>query len=192
MRCLFSATNSVPQSSELLAFYDRFLFRVRVDNAGEYAASQLKVDGQRKELSQSLHEMVKTGWAITYGADKGAEQRSKNLSRLIHPHGGKGLLEQLRDGIREEQRQGWINDAPSPQLSHMVSVARQRGLSKMSNRRIIKMAHAMLLHRLYRQATREDDLSKPLGKEDLSIVWRYCLDAHEPIGISKMADMPWE
>jgi len=175
MECLFGATNEIPRAAELRAIFDRFLLRSRVDNV--------------EESPQALASLMQYGWRDTYT-----------------PHGPDpalgGLLEglvALRADIARLTSEHGLEPAPDPQffgnLAHLVRIARQYGVSAMSNRRLVKMMSVMLLHRLYRTVSAGDDpaaIDPAPGPEELALFWEYFLDSADPLVVDKMRRLAFE
>jgi MoxR-like ATPase len=159
LQCLFAATNELPDSDELQAIWDRFTLRCRVDNV---AADRGRIQ-----------DMLTKAWPLTYGA------RSQTP---LAPH----LLEQLH-ALRETIRDTAHLLDPDPEtlgiLTQLVELARTHGLSQISNRRMVKFVHVMLVNRVYDCArTGETDAHTPaIRSEDLRLLPKYFLDqeSHE-------------
>lgn len=159
LRNLFAATNNVPETAALRAFYDRFLLRCDVTNLAA---------GDR--FPQNLHKLVQAGWRETYAH---------------HPMQGSlvNLLDQL-DVFRQHVRQLTDHQYLVPQnegpffrnLAQLIAHAREYDLSSMSNRRIIKLTHVMLVHRLYRAVREGDSDGMSFGEPELHLVRRFALD----------------
>lgn len=162
LESLVAATNNVPDTAALRAFYDRFLLRCEVHNVAA---------GDR--LPRQLHRLVEAGWRETYAH---------------HPHRDAlgQLLEQLarfREHVRQLTDKEYLvpqNDSPFfRNLAQLVAHAREYELSAMSNRRIIKMTYVMLVHRLFRAVKNgETDEGGELafGEDELHLLRRYSLD----------------
>ena len=78
----------------------------------------------------------------------------------------------------------WCKDPDNPDLkalTYIVSYAKNVPLGSFSNRRIVKIAEALVVQRLLR-AVREGSLGDPrLSLADLEIVWTYFLDDTDPL-----------
>jgi MoxR-like ATPase len=154
LQCLFAATNELPDSDELQAIWDRFTLRCRVDN--------VPADRGR------IQEMLAKAWPLTYGAQ----------SPTFSAH---HLLEELQ-GLRETIRDATGLFDPEPEtlgiLTQLVELARTHGLSRVSNRRMVKFIHVMLVHRVY-DCVRAGDASASaiaLRSEELRLLPKYFLD----------------
>jgi MoxR-like ATPase len=160
LECLFAATNLIPDAPELLAVYDRFLLRCKV----EHAAAQ----------PESIEQLLTAGWGETYGEPQaGFAVRHDLLAQL-------GAL---REDIRQRTAAGALApNKASPfygELAPLINHARLAGLSAVSNRRLIKMIHVMLIHRLYQTAASDEPGQRApleLGPEQLILFRRFFLD----------------
>src|SRR5262245_29825558 len=125
MQCLFAATNELPDSEELQAIWDRFTLRCRVDNV---AADRGRIQ-----------DMLSKAWPLTYGDDS----RTAAAPRLLEE------LQAMRETIRGAS--GLFTPEPGTLgvVTQLVELARTHGLSRVSNRRMVKFVHVMLVHRLY-------------------------------------------
>ncbi len=170
LRCLFAATNQVPETAELRAFFDRFLLRCRIGS----------VTGDRPAFPVELHRLLEKGWPETYGSHP-RRPRSELLTQL----------EQLRESVRMLTETGLLvpawHETLYKNLAYRIYTARDYDLSEMSNRRVIKMVFVMMVHRLYRAAKDGDSSDLSLGKLELDLVHRYFLDRFDEEPISKMA-----
>lgn len=158
LKSLFAATNHVPDSSELLAVYDRFVLRCHVENAEPEA--------------DDIAKLLRSGWQGTYSNALATLQARPNLL---------GDLETMRQAIRA--RSGVLEPRASHpfygKLAALVKHARIHRLSDVSNRRLVKMSHVMLIDRLY-EAVTEGHLQQPnpieLGERQLRLFPQYFLD----------------
>jgi MoxR-like ATPase len=159
LQCLFAATNELPDSDELRAIWDRFSLRCRVDN----------VAADRSRIA----DMLTKAWPLTYGAGSPVPSA---------PH----LLEELQ-ALREAIRDATGLFDPEPDtlgvVTQLVELARVHGLSRVSNRRMVKFIYVMLVHRVY-DCVRTGDASASaiaLRPEELQLLPKYFLDeeSHE-------------
>jgi len=154
LQCLFAATNELPDSAELLAIWDRFSLRCRVDN----------VPAERERIE----DMLVKAWPLTYGTPA----RESAAPGLLEG------LQQLRAAIRAVP----VLFDPGPEalgvLTQLVELARMHGLSRVSNRRLVKFAHVMLIHRLYDFVKSGESTLGPscLRDADLALLPRFFLD----------------
>jgi MoxR-like ATPase len=179
LRCLFSATNHVPETPELRAIFDRFLLRCWVSN--------LEVQNRWEDAVGRLGELLRRGWSETYG-------RGKRPAEAKFPH----LLDQaeaLRRDIRlrsaiERRNASLRPDPASPlyqALVRIVAIVREEGLSEMSNRRLVKLLHVMLIHSLYEAARPGRPVEAPtIGKPQLALIGRFFLDRTDEEIIRKL------
>jgi MoxR-like ATPase len=125
LQCLFAATNELPDSAELQAIWDRFALRCRVDN--------VPADRGR------IEDMLTKAWPLTYGGSV----RTPSAPQLLQG------LQDLRTAIRAAS--GLFDAGPDVLgvMTQLVELARTHGLSRVSNRRMVKFAYVMLIHRLY-------------------------------------------
>jgi hypothetical protein len=171
MRCLFAATNDVPESRELRAIFDRFILRYAVHNV-----SEIKDDAEREK---GINNLLTLGWRETYGTHSPQPKQSDTLSRLDDFHhdvksytDSKDLLPQLD-----------TSNAFYRKLSFYVANARRFDLSEMSNRRLVKIVHVMMVHAIYMavcQAKSTTDLRTDLdvGATELQLIPKYFLDRY--------------
>jgi MoxR-like ATPase len=159
LQCLFAATNELPDSEELQAIWDRFSLRCRVDN----------VAADRGRIA----DMLTKAWPLTYGAESHAP---------CAPH----LLEELQ-ALRAAIRGATGLFDPEPDtlgvVTQLVELARTHGLSRVSNRRMVKFMYVMLVHRVY-DCVRTGDANAvgiTLRPEELQLLPKYFLDeeSHE-------------
>jgi hypothetical protein len=119
--------------------------------------------------------LLSQGWLETYRLHTEA------------PHSGTvppKLLEDARQLQRDVQRltaQGRLlpegSDRLVREITRIAHIARSEGLSDMSNRRLVKMLHVMLVHRLYQLANQPGGtVDHRLGVDQLRLIGRYFLD----------------
>jgi MoxR-like ATPase len=159
LQCLFAATNELPDSDELQAIWDRFTLRCRVDNV---AADRGRIQ-----------EMLTKAWPLTYGP----ESRTSSAPHLLEE------LQALRETIRDAT--GLFDPDPDTLgiLTQLVELARTHGVSRVSNRRMVKFIYVMLVNRVY-DCVRAGDASASaiaLRSEELRLLPKYFLDqeSHE-------------
>jgi Mg-chelatase subunit ChlI len=158
LQCLFAATNELPDSEELQAIWDRFTLRCRVDNV---AADRGRIQ-----------DMLTKAWPLTYG-----ESRTSSAPHLLEE------LQALRETIRDAA--GLLDPDPDTLgiLTQLVELARTHGLSRVSNRRMVKFIYVMLVNRVY-DCVRAGDAGSSaiaLRSEELRLLPKYFLDqeSHE-------------
>jgi MoxR-like ATPase len=168
LQCLFAATNELPDSEELQAIWDRFTLRCRVDNV---AADRGRI-----------RDMLIKAWPLTYGAsvDDAPDVRGRTESQASSAPRLLEELQALRETIRDATR--LFNPEPDTLgiLTQLVELARTHGLSRVSNRRLVKFIYVMLVHRVY-DCVRAGDASASaiaLRSEELRLLPKYFLD-HE-------------
>ncbi|MCP5047265.1 MAG: MoxR family ATPase [bacterium] len=159
MECLFAATNHIPQSPELKAVFDRFLLRCHMENV------EPKVD--------RISVLLRKGWRETFSLHK----KYKEFGSILNELGA------FRETIRNITKQGHLEPDEVSDfykgLTQLVHYARQYELSEVSNRRLVKMLHVMLIDRIYKAAgggefKGEKDIV--LGSEQLELLPLYFLD----------------
>lgn len=160
LECLFAATNVIPDTPELLAIYDRFLLRCHVHYA--------------EPKPESIGRLLNIGWSETYGNPQASFTVKRDLLQQ---------LKQLRDDIRQRTARGeLVPDQHSPfytDLAVLINHAREYHLSEVSNRRLVKMIHVMLIHRLYQAVAQNEQGPRAtiaLGVEQLNLFGRFFLD----------------
>lgn len=163
MECLFAATNNVPETPELRAVFDRFVLRCHVDNI--------------EARPEPLGNLLKSAWLETYADGKARQQNS--TSDLLNE------MQKLRATITEQTAAGklqpqWSGNRFAGELARMVEQARTYELSAMSNRRLVKVLHLMLIHRIY-EAVRDGAVGNTLSirQEELMLIPRFFLDRFE-------------
>jgi MoxR-like ATPase len=159
MESLFAATNHIPQSPELKAVFDRFLLRCHLGNVNPD--------------SKAISNLLRKGWQETYSKHK----KYKEFNSLLKE------LNLFRETIKNITMQGHLEPAESndfyKNLTQLVHYARQYELSEVSNRRLVKMLHVMLVDRIYKGAVKEEFKQKPeitLGPDQLELFPLYFLD----------------
>jgi MoxR-like ATPase len=159
LQCLFAATNELPDSEELQAIWDRFTLRCRVDNV---AADRGRIQ-----------DMLTKAWPLTYGASS----QSSSAPHLL------AELQVLRETIRDAAGLFDPDSETLGILTQLVELARTHGLSRVSNRRMVKFIYVMLVNRVYDcvRAGDASELAIALRSEDLRLLPKYFLDqeSHE-------------
>ena len=156
LQCLFGATNEIPYASEMRAIYDRFTFRCWVDNVTDNATTA---------MSRPLLEMLRKAWIETYGQDN-ANSRTDAPATSLKPAASSqevrfpGLLDELAAFRRQLSLLVIDNNGTGlpvratanffDELAQRVDHATRNDLGRMSNRRLVKLLYAMLVHRCYR------------------------------------------
>lgn len=167
MKCLFAATNRIPETPDLKAIFDRFVLRCRLEN----------VDAK----PGSIGNLLEKGWKETYSLKKNIPSLSGLLSDM----------EKLRRAIAAYTEKGLLvpkNDDPiNNRLAQLVHHVRHYDLSDMSNRRLVKMTNIMLVHRIY-EAAREEKIadSVSLRNEEIRLMYRFFLDRGDEESVRKM------
>lgn len=166
MESLFASTNQVPDTPELQAVYDRFLLRCPLHNI---PASPEEVD-----------QLLSAGWHDTYAAES-------------EPPAPLDLLRELqafRTDVSRQVHAGQLQPDPGSPfaqgLAHFIQTARQYDLCSMSNRRVIKLTHLLLLHRIYRVAIDPDNEPAELQGADLAIIPEFAFDRSDDEICSKL------
>ena len=166
VQALFAATNDIPNTADLQAVFDRFVVRCWVHNL-----SDNEPDGTGNELSKRIPEYLERAWRETY----------QSHSDTTNPYRKDKLfkdLKNLNDKIKENRSTPLILDQTSSAsmeaLSIIVKSAAESGLGKISNRRLLKMVHVMLLATIYRVTKGEQTSPQPTVEE--FCLYRYFLD----------------
>ena len=172
LQCLFATTNQVPESPELRAIFDRFVLRCTVKNVGQGQ----QVESRLPEISRLLN----AGWVETYGTHAKTRQLTGLLPSMAK---FRSAVKQLTDN-KQLQPVKTPSDEFYRGLTFFVNEARRYGLSQMSNRRLVKMLHIMLIHAIYRSVCETPVANRipgsvTLGKAELQLVTRYFLDRYD-------------
>lgn len=169
LECLFAATNHIPETPELRAVFDRLLLRCHMYNVGSTPV----------ELGGLLHK----GWKETFSS----QPKYKEFNRLLSE------LARFRETVKSVTAKGHLSAEETGDfykgLTQLVQYVRQYELSDMSNRRLVKMLHVMLIHRVYLAACREEfkqEKDIDLGPEQLELLPLYFLDRHDEEAEHKM------
>lgn len=153
-QCVFGATNQMPSAPELQAIQDRFLLRCNVQNM--------------PARGDDLSRLFARGWQSTYG-----EQSSKRYPDLLN------AVQKLQADVRKQTLASHLSPKHNSdyylRLAAVVHTCRQYGYSDMSNRRLIKMLHVMLLHAIY-EAVKKDDLNLITLSNTQIQLMRFALD----------------
>lgn len=160
--CFFGATNLVPEGDATRAFYDRFLLRCEVHNVDTAVGPD------------PMRELLQKGWTETYG-HPAATPRPKLLEGL----------EKFQEDVDARVKQGQLpvrkESSFVQDLTCVVSAIRKAELSKVSNRRLVKMLRLMMVDAVYNAVK---DGSYGLGvRVDRSQLWLlrdYGLDRRDP------------
>jgi len=162
LECLFAATNHIPQTPELKAVFDRFLLRCHMEN----------IEPEPAKISNLLRK----GWRETYSLHRKYRDFAKLLDELAS----------FRETIKKVTLQGHLIPEEThvfyKGLTQLVHYARQYELSEVSNRRLVKMLHVMLIDRIYKAACGEEfKQSKDilLGPDQLELFPLYFLDRQD-------------
>jgi MoxR-like ATPase len=183
-RALFAATNNPPDSKELKAVYDRFLMRCQVKNI------EFNVEG-----GDHFPELLQKGWVETYGRTlengTGIMQQSKGSAG--GPERFTNLFKNLRS-LRQNIQQETANKnlVPNPNagqgvfyknLRETISQSRDRNLSEMSNRRVLKMLNILLIYSMYRGVNQiqGDGNYFEFGLDELRLIDKFFLDRQREV-----------
>jgi MoxR-like ATPase len=174
MELLFAATNHVPDVPELQAIYDRFVLRCYVHNVSSNP--------------ESVAALLGIGWQETFGKQQTRFAVKADLLKQL------GLLRQV---IKQLTSSGDL--VPKQMhlfyrvLAEKIEYARDNRLSEVSNRRLVKMIHIMLIHRLY-EAVVKKELDKQdlieLGEPQLALFKRFFLDQDDEFLSEKLEGGP--
>jgi len=163
LQLLFAASNHGPQEPGLAAVFDRFLIRCHINNVAH-----------RNVPVSEIAEMITAGWSETHAAQL-------DRSALEGPDLLEGLAALRRD-IDRRTRDGRlrinVEDPIYTELTDLVREAVRRGLSSMSNRRLVKLT-ALILHKRLLTAARDDLQTVAIEPADLSVITRFSLDTED-------------
>ncbi len=160
MECLFAASNHTPQSPEMKAVFDRFLLRCHLANV---TAEPVKISA-----------LMRKGWRETYSM----HTKYSEFHSLLKD------LKKFRDTICDITMKGHLEPQETngfyKGLTHLIHYARQYELSEVSNRRLVKMLHVMLVDRIYHASCNEEFKQEgkeiTLGAAQLELLPLYFLD----------------
>ncbi|CAM2068568.1 AAA family ATPase [Sulfidibacter corallicola] len=161
LECLLAATNQIPEAPELRAVFDRFTLRCQLRNI--------------EARPESLGTLLRKGWTETYSRHRALPDCADLFARVANFRGV--MTRMTSEGLLVPES----NHPFYRSLAQMVQQARQYDLSEMSNRRLVKMVHIMVMHRLYRATRAEEplDAALSLGSEQLTLIPRYFLDLED-------------
>jgi len=168
---LFGATNQLPDTDDLLALFDRFFLRCHIDsvNADKIA----------------IQQMIEAAWVATYKVDREVNRQERipkqKVSKPIVANPHANLLDSLRNFRRDiDGMSGNLlpKTTGSPEsinfysrLAGYIGNMRRFSLSRMSNRRLLKVAYLLMVNMLYRRAFAPDKhLSQQLIEEDFGLL----------------------
>jgi MoxR-like ATPase len=172
LECLFAATNHIPQAPELKAVFDRFLIRCHMENV--------------TPDPQKVSDLLRKGWKETYSF----HTKYKDFNTLLPE------LEKFRQTIRNITMQGHLVPEEKSDfykgLTQLIHYARQYELTEMSNRRMVKMLHVMLLDRIYKASCSDEfkqNTEIAMGPDQLELLPLYFLDRHDEEAERQMIPM---
>ncbi|SFQ97418.1 AAA family ATPase [Poseidonocella sedimentorum] len=166
LQILFAASNHPPREEGLGAVYDRFVLRSRIENV---ASDQESISG-----------LLETAWTETHG--RGGEEEASFA----------GLLPSLtayRETVDEMTLDGRLSiqqtDPIFARLADLVTEVRRKGLSEMSNRRLVKLSAVVLGNALLRHA-RNPGKALAIEPVDLTVLLKFGLDTEDESTVSKL------
>lgn len=172
MRNLFSATNTVPDAPELMAVFDRFLLRSFVDNI--------------EARPDQIGKLYRAGWQETYSEHDEAEISVTLLDDIAT----------MRRAIRQLTSEGKLSLDPEHAIFRNITLAvshvRDRDLSQMSNRRMVKSCFLMLVHRIYRAVLDDEKGPLEIGAPELALIPKFLLDAPDREASEKLERMLYQ
>ncbi len=151
LESLFAATNSVPETAELRAVFDRFLLRCEMSNI--------------QPAPDNVTKLLQTGWNTTYGA----RGTGGDPTFLIN-------MKAFREDMKTSKLMTFEDERYAKALSKLIGVSRTRGLSEVSNRRLIKFQFVLATHAVFRSA--RDKVDPQITSEDLKL-WKFILDRRD-------------
>lgn len=192
--CFVGATNFPPEGEELAALYDRFLIRYHVRTAEPYEVAA----------------MLDKGWKETYSTFDGDSEASvppdlprASLASLpisapprppALPPGSSAYKTLLDDLKKFRNKIGWMTHNQkeflpklagenefAPPLRYWITHLRENQLSKMSNRRVVKMLYVMLIEAIYSaviEAPAQDRIAPAIDvtRKQLELIPLYFID----------------
>jgi MoxR-like ATPase len=167
LQLLFSATNHPPRDAALGAVYDRFVLRCRLENV--------------EATPQMLARLVDAAWTETHATPTGgAGGRFRDFL---------GAMQGFRADVDARTAAGQLRvDAAHPlfaDLADVVTRVRASELSRMSNRRLVKLTAAMLARALL-EAARAGAAAPEMGPGTLEVVLDFGLDRDDPTTVEKL------
>jgi len=165
-KCLFAATNQPPETTELEAVFDRFILRCYIDNVPAHPGD--------------LGNLIHAGWNETYGHHSGAKEFSSILRELDQFRNNLGEMTDNKELVPDQNAPVFAN------LAQFVSQLRDRGLSQMSNRRLVKLSYIMLINRVYRAIINNEEGELKIDKEELMLIPRFFLDRQDEESVRKL------
>lgn len=166
MQALFAATNQIPETSDLRAVFDRFVLRCPVENVDAHV--------------NPIGDLVRTGWRETYGSRPATEDFDDLLDGLLSFRRAVGELTTKGRLVPHEGAPVYSG------LAQLVQHARQYDLSRMSNRRVVKLTLIMLVHAIYEAVRRDNFKDIKLGEAELQLLPRFFLDRIDEEAVQKM------
>ncbi|MCX7364227.1 MAG: AAA family ATPase [Alphaproteobacteria bacterium] len=156
---LVGATNDVPTSPELRAFFDRFLMRAWVHS--------VPAD------TKSVGDLLKAGWKETHATPTMGGDFTSLLDEL----------RTFRDALDTMTRDKTLAVDPDPAIMSLiadrVSAARETGASAMSNRRLVGFAKIVLIQALLRGARDQKASSPRIEPGDIDVLLRFGVDRRD-------------
>lgn len=172
----FAAANHIPETTELRAFFDRFLLRCEVHSIRSSSDHR---------FPDQVRELIERGWKETYSdhlQENVVRIRQENLASLLQE------LAAFRRDVRALTTRGALVPRTGQQaffdnLAQLIYRVREYEMSEMSNRRIIRMFYVMLVHRTYRAVLEKEminvDGDFSFGEQELGLLDRYFLDRRD-------------
>lgn len=166
LRMLFSATNHPPREEGLGAVYDRFLLRCRMENVA---------NGH-----EPLARLLGAAWTETHSHEASHHGKFASLPES---------LEDYRETIDRMTTKGELKVDPQSAviagLASLVATVRDKALSDMSNRRLVKFSAVVLAQALLR-AQSENASTVEIRPRDLKVIIDYGLDKDDEGTMEKL------
>lgn len=167
LQLLFSATNHPPRDATLGAVYDRFVLRCRLENV--------------EATPQLLARLLDAAWTETHATP--ADAAGGRFAGFLP------AMAAFRADVDARTARGLLRvDAAHPvfaDLADLVTRLRAADLSRMSNRRLVKLSAVMLARALLR-AARAGAEAPAIGPAELAVVLDYGLDRDDPSTVEKL------
>ncbi len=179
VQALFSATNDIPTTADLQAVFDRFVVRCWVHNLADN-----EPEGTN-HLTEQIVKFLKKAWPDTYRSNhqevndyrrRKLFKDIKNLNKKIEEHSKLSLDPEKKSEkppilLLESEETKHYTDG----LAQIVATLADKGLGQISNRRLVKMVHLMLLATIYRTSKEGEQATCKPTVEELKL-YRYFLD----------------
>jgi MoxR-like ATPase len=169
LECLFAATNRIPETPELKAVFDRFLLRVHVENI---PATE----------SATMVQLLERGWDDTYRNELTLDENGTDIF---------AAAARFREALHQLEPKVDPSSSFFRAFSQAIQIARDYGLSEMSNRRLVKMTRLMAIHALYDETQKKGEKKRAkltLARPQLLLIPALFLDRQDDEVMSKLEE----